>query len=142
MLLGVPKLLFFGFGLVWMGLMNVFQMMCQILEKRILSLAFLLESMSAVWYEICVFWLVLAFLWLKVAKNYGIAEIRVVLGRIFGVSLAQSSEETWCLQNSCLFWILKFCSVGELSCWGCELEIECQIAYPSVTGKVQNLQKK
>ena len=31
--------------------------------------------------------------------------------------------------------------MGELSCWGCNLEIECQIAYPSVTGKVQNLQK-
>ena len=38
-------------------------------------------------------------------------------------------------------WVLKFHSVGELSCWGCELEIQCQIAYPSVTGKVQNLQK-
>ena len=38
-------------------------------------------------------------------------------------------------------WVLKFHSVGELSCWGCELEIECQIAYHSVTGKVQNLQK-
>ena len=37
--------------------------------------------------------------------------------------------------------ILKFHSVGELSCQGCELEIEWQIAYPSVTGKVQNLQK-
>ena len=37
--------------------------------------------------------------------------------------------------------MLKFHSVGELSCWGCELEIECQIAYPSVTGKVQNLWK-
>ena len=40
------------------------------------------------------------------------------------------------------FWILKFHSVGELSCRGCELEIECQIAYPSVTGKVQNLCEK
>ena len=39
------------------------------------------------------------------------------------------------------FWVLKFHSVGELSCRGCELEIECQIAYPSVTGKVQNLRK-
>ena len=37
--------------------------------------------------------------------------------------------------------MLKFHSVGELSCWGCELEIECQITYPSVTGKVQNLRK-
>ena len=39
------------------------------------------------------------------------------------------------------FWVDEFHSVGELSCWGCELEIEWQIAYPSVTGKVQNLQK-
>ena len=23
------------------------------------------------------------------------------LGRIFGISLAQDSEETWCFQNSC-----------------------------------------
>ena len=38
-------------------------------------------------------------------------------------------------------WVLKFHSVGELSCWGCELEIQCQIAYPSVTGKVRTLQK-
>ena len=38
-------------------------------------------------------------------------------------------------------WVLKFHSVGELSCRGCELEIQSQIAYPSVTGKVQNLQK-
>ena len=38
-------------------------------------------------------------------------------------------------------WVLKFHSVGELSCGGCELEIQCQIAYPSVTGKVRNLQK-
>ena len=39
------------------------------------------------------------------------------------------------------FCMLKFHSVGELCCWGCELEIECQIVYSSVTGKVQNLQK-
>ena len=35
------------------------------------------------------------------------------------------------------FCMLKFCSVGEFSCWGCELEIECQIVYPSATGKVR-----
>ena len=35
----------------------------------------------------------------------------------------------------------KFHSLGELSCWGCELEIEWQIAYPSVTEKVQKLQQ-
>ena len=39
------------------------------------------------------------------------------------------------------FWVDKFHSVGELFCQGCELEIEWQIVYPSVTGKVQNLQK-
>ena len=39
------------------------------------------------------------------------------------------------------FCMLEFHSVGELSRRGCELEIECQIAYPSVTGKVQNLWK-
>ena len=38
-------------------------------------------------------------------------------------------------------WVLKFHSVGELSCRGFELEIQCQITYPSVTGKVRNLQK-
>ena len=38
--------------------------------------------------------------------------------------------------------MLKFCPVGELSCQGCELEIECQILYPSVTGKVQNSWRK
>ena len=66
------------------------------------------------------FWVgFLAFLWPKVAKNYGVSEFRVFLGPD----------------------MLKFCSVGEISCRGCELEIECQIAYPSVTGKVQNLWK-
>ena len=43
------------------------------------------------------FWVgFLAFLWLKVVKNYGVSEIHVFLGRIFGVSLAQGSKETWC----------------------------------------------
>ena len=35
----------------------------------------------------------------------------------------------------------EFHSVGELSCRGYELEIEWQIAYPSVTGKVRKLQQ-
>ena len=91
---------------------------------------------------------ILAILWPKVMKNYGVPKICVFLGRIFGISLAQSDEESWRSQNSCLsgsnFGIsvaqshgvpeicvflhpemLKFCVVGELSCWGCELEIEC-----------------
>ena len=66
------------------------------------------------------FWVgFLAFLWPEVAKNYGVSKIHVFLHPD----------------------MLELHSVGELSCWGCELEIECQIAYPSVTGKVRNLQK-
>ena len=94
------------------------------------------------WCEIRVFLrLVLAILWLEVVKNFGVAEIRVFLGRIFGISLASGSEETWRFQNSCLSGSDEFCSVGELSCQGCELEIEWQPAYPSVTGKVRKLQQ-
>ena len=66
------------------------------------------------------FWVgFLVCLWPKVVKNYGVSKIRVFLHPD----------------------MLEFCSVGELPCWDCELEIECQIAYPSVTGKVQNLWK-
>ena len=81
----------------------------------------------------------LVFLWPQVAKKHGISKICVFLGRIFGVSLASGGKETWRSQNLCLSGLDKFCSVGELSCRGCELEIEWQIAYPSVTGKVQKL---
>ena len=107
-LLGVPEVV--GW-LVWMGLMNAFQIRCKILEKMntfLILLAFLLGSMSAVFQNSCLSWLDLAILWPKVAKNYGVAKIRVFLGRIFGISLAQSVEESWCSQNSCLsgddFW--------------------------------------
>ena len=66
------------------------------------------------------FWVgFLVFLWPEVVKNYGVTKICVFLHPD----------------------MLEFYSVGELSCQGCELEIECQIAYPSVTGKVQNLWK-
>ena len=62
------------------------------------------------------FWVgFLAFLWPQVAKKHGVSEICAFLGQIFGIS------------------------VGELSCQGCELEIELQIVYPSVTGKVRKL---
>ena len=108
--------------------------------------------MSAVSQNLCLSQLDLAILWPKVAKNYGVPKIRVFLGGVFGISLAQSAEESCCSQNSCLsgsnFWcfsgpkvwknhgvpeicvflhpeMLKFCVVGELSCWGCELQIEC-----------------
>ena len=52
----------------------------------------------------CLSWLDLVILWLKVAKNYGVAKIHVFLGRIFGISLASGSKETWRFQNSCLSW--------------------------------------
>ena len=91
--------------------------------------------------NLCLSRLDLAILWLHVVKNYGVAKIRVFLGRIFGVSLASGSEETWPFQNSCLSGSDKFRSVGELSCQGCELEIEWQIAYPFVTGKVRKLRQ-
>ena len=83
----------------------------------------------------------LAFLWPQVVKKQGVSKIRVFLGRVFGVSLASGSEETGCFQNSCLSGSDKFHSVGEPSYWGCELEIELQIMYPSVTGKVQKLRQ-
>ena len=73
-------------------------------------------------------------------------------GADFGISLAQSAEKLWRSQNSSLFWglflaflwpkvpknpgvpkicvflhpeMLKFCGVGELSCWGHKLKIKC-----------------
>ena len=64
--------------------------------------------MSAVSRNLCLSWLDLAILWLKVVKNYGAAKIRVFLGLIFGISLAQGAKELWRSQNSCLsgadFW--------------------------------------
>ena len=46
--------------------------------------------------EICVFLgQILAFLWPKVPKNPGVPKIHVFLGLIFGISLAQSAEESW-----------------------------------------------
>ena len=68
----------------------------------LILLAFLLGSMSAVSQNLCLSWLDLAILWPKVVKNYGIPKIRVFLGRIFGISLAQGAEELWHSQNSCL----------------------------------------
>ena len=43
----------------------------------------------------CLLQLNLVIHWLKVVKNYGVAKIRVFLGRIFGISLASGSKETW-----------------------------------------------
>ena len=55
----------------------------------------------------CLSRLELAILWLKVAKNYGVAKIRVFLGRIFGISLAQGGKETWRFQNFVSFCMLE-----------------------------------
>ena len=102
MLLGVPKVI--GW-LVWMGLMSAFQIWCEVSGKTntfLILLAFLLGSMSAVSQNSCLLWLDLAILWPKVMKNYGVPKICVFLGRNFGDSLAQSDEESWRSQNSCL----------------------------------------
>ena len=76
----------------------------------LILLAFLLGSMSAVSQNSCLSWLDLEILWPKVTKNYGIPKICVFLSGIFGVSLAQSGEESWRSRNSCLsgsdFWRL------------------------------------
>ena len=115
--------------LMWMGLMSAFQTMCEILEKWILSLfvgIFAGVNECSFVQNLCLSRLDLAILWSKVAKNYGIpeirvflglvfgvlwpkvqkihgvSEIRVFLGRIFGVSLAWSSKELWCFRNLCL----------------------------------------
>ena len=59
--------------------------------------------MSAVFVQnLCLLWLDLVILWLNVVKNYGVAKIRVFLGRIFGISLASGSKETWRSRNLCL----------------------------------------
>ena len=69
----------------------------------------------------CLLWLDLVILWLKVVKNYGVAKIRVFLGRIFGISLASGSEETYCSQNSCLSgysnFILSVSSLARVVNW-------------------------
>ena len=49
--------------------------------------------MSAVFQNLCLSRLDLAILWPKVVKNYGVPKIRVFLGLIFGISLAQSAKE-------------------------------------------------
>ena len=58
-------------------------------------------------------------------KNYGIPKIHVFLGRIFGISLVQTDEESWRSQIHVFLYpeMLEFCGVGELSCWGHKLEI-------------------
>ena len=78
--------------------------------------------------KICVFrgW-ILVILWPKVMKTYCVPKIRVFLGLIFGISLAQSDEESWRSEIRVFPPPETFesCVVGELSCWGCELEIKC-----------------
>ena len=107
-LLGVPKVI--GW-LVWMGFNECISIMVQISGKTntfLICWHFLPGSMSAVSQNSCLSWLDLVILWPKVVKNYGIPKIRVFLGGVFGIALAQSAEESWRSQNSCLsgsvFW--------------------------------------
>ena len=81
--------------LVWMGLMSAFQAMCEIVEKWILSL-FCWHFCWGQWVQFC-------------AKFVSFA-----VG--FGNSLAQGSEELWCSQNLCLFWV-GFWHFSGLKCW-------------------------
>ena len=64
--------------------------------------------MSAISQNSCLLWLDLVILWPKVVKNHGVDEIRLFLGLIFGISLAQSAIELWHSQNSSIsgadFW--------------------------------------
>ena len=64
--------------------------------------------------------LILRILWSGVTNNFGVPKIHVFL----------HAE------------MLKFCLVGELSCWSLDLEYMCQISFPSVTEKVQNSREK
>ena len=101
--------------LVWMGLMSASQNDVRNSEKMNTFLGIFAGVNGCSFVQnLYLLRLDLAILWLKVAKNYGVAKIRVFLHPD----------------------MLKFWSVDELSCWGCELEIECQTAYPSATGKV------
>ena len=63
---------------------------------------------------------ILRILWSEVTSNYGVPKIHIFLH----------------------VEMFEFCVVGELSCWGLELEWMCQILFPSVTGKVQNSHEK
>ena len=89
--------------LVWMGLMSAFQNYVQNSGKlnTFLGIFAGVNECSFV-QNSCLSRLDLAILWLKVAKNYGVAKIRVFLGRNFGVSLTSGSKETWHFQNLCL----------------------------------------
>ena len=89
--------------LVWMGLMSAFL-------KNDVQNSGKLNTFLGIFAGVnecnfvqnsCLSQLDLAILWLKVAKNYGVAKICVFLGRNFGISLASGSEETWHSQNSC-----------------------------------------
>ena len=95
--------------LVWMGLMSAFQNDVRNSGKMNTFLGiFAGVNECSLVQNSCLLQLDLVILWLKVAKNYGVAEIRVFLGRIFGVSLAQGGEETWYFQNLCLSACLNF----------------------------------
>ena len=74
------------------------------------------------------FWVrFLVFLWPKVMKNHGVPKIRVFLGLILAFLWPKVPKNHGVPKIRVFLHpeMLKFCVVGELSCWGCELEIEC-----------------
>ena len=69
---------------------------------------------------------ILAILWPKVMNNYGVPEICVFLGRIL-VILWPKVTNNYGVPEIHVFLhpeMLKFCVVGELSCWDRKLEID------------------
>ena len=95
--------------LVWMGLMSAFQNNVRNSGKMNTFLGIFAGVNECSFVQNSyILQLDLVILWLKVVKNYGVAEICVFLGRIFGISLAQGGEETWSFRNSCLSACLNF----------------------------------
>ena len=73
------------------------------------------------------FWVgFLAFLWPKVMKNHGVPEIRVFLGWILAFLWPKVTKNHGVPEIRVFMHpeMLKFCVVGELSCWGHKLEID------------------
>ena len=62
--------------------------------------------------------------WSKVKNNYGVPKIRVFLGWILMI-LWSKMTNNYGVPKICVFLhpeMFEFHVVGELSCWGCELE--------------------
>ena len=90
--------------LVWMGLMSAFQLWCEILEKRILSLfvGILLGSTSAVSQNSCLSGLDFGNSLAQSNEELWRSRNLCLSGSDFGDSLARGNKELWCFRNSCL----------------------------------------